>query len=434
MLLSPHRFAFIMKRLLAALLGTLVASAALGQPATISHQGYLESSGVPINGSRTITFSLFDAATGGTEVWKEKKVGVPVTDGIFDVELGIGTSLEGVNLNRALWLQIAVDGDDLFPRSKVTGVPYAHTLQTPATIEDNFAGGTVVSVINPAGSGVSTGLTGETRSGDGRGLMGLASTTSGVNHGVYGETKSTDGGRGVYGLASATTGYAYGVYGETSSLQGLSALFKGGSGVFMVSASGNVPDLVLGANPGTAAADDNGLLSSDRFRPSSDLILHANHSIALHLDQNNDEEDGRLTVVDGTDSIIMAVNESGLITMNGTVDVNGAVIVNGNLEHGSDRNRKENFEDVDVEDILERVVALPITRWQYIGASDSHIGPMAQDFHAAFELGRGETTIATVDADGIALAAIQGLHRENQKLRSEIEELKLLVSQLAAAR
>jgi hypothetical protein len=47
------------------------------------------------------------------------------------------------------------------------------------------------------------------------------------------------------------------------------------------------------------------------------------------------------------------------------------------------------------------------------GARVRHLGPVAQDFRAAFGLGRNDTTITTVDADGVALAAIQGL---NQKL------------------
>jgi len=49
---------------------------------------------------------------------------------------------------------------------------------------------------------------------------------------------------------------------------------------------------------------------------------------------------------------------------------------------------------------------------------------MAQDFRTAFGLGTDERHIATVDADGVALAAIQGL---NQKLegRSQLLEEKL---------
>jgi hypothetical protein len=49
------------------------------------------------------------------------------------------------------------------------------------------------------------------------------------------------------------------------------------------------------------------------------------------------------------------------------------------------------------------------------------MGPMAQDFYAAFGLGGGDTTITSMDPDGVALAAIQGL---NQKLEETRVELK----------
>ena len=48
------------------------------------------------------------------------------------------------------------------------------------------------------------------------------------------------------------------------------------------------------------------------------------------------------------------------------------------------------------------------------------MGPMAQDFYAAFGLGEDDTHISTVDADGVALAAIQGLYAENQALKAEV--------------
>jgi hypothetical protein len=85
----------------------------------------------------------------------------------------------------------------------------------------------------------------------------------------------------------------------------------------------------------------------------------------------------------------------------------------------SDRNLKENFAPVSPREVLEKVAALPISRWNFKGdAATSHVGPMAQDFHAAFSLGTDERHIATVDADGVALAAIQGL---NQKLTDELQ-------------
>jgi len=90
----------------------------------------------------------------------------------------------------------------------------------------------------------------------------------------------------------------------------------------------------------------------------------------------------------------------------------------------SDRNAKENIEPVDAGEILERVLAMPLSTWNYReqGASVRHLGPMAQDFHEAFGLGVSDTRIDSVDPDGVALAAIQGL---NAELRAEIAALRL---------
>jgi hypothetical protein len=91
----------------------------------------------------------------------------------------------------------------------------------------------------------------------------------------------------------------------------------------------------------------------------------------------------------------------------------------------SDRNAKENLAAVDANAILRAVAALPITTWNYIGeaAGVQHMGPMAQDFYAAFGLGDSERHITTIDADGVALAAIQGLAAENAVLRAEVDAL-----------
>ena len=87
----------------------------------------------------------------------------------------------------------------------------------------------------------------------------------------------------------------------------------------------------------------------------------------------------------------------------------------------SDRNAKENFVSSNGEDVLERLTAIEISTWNYKTQDHSirHMGPMAQDFYAAFGLGEDEKRINTVDADGVALAAIQGL---NQKLQRELKE------------
>jgi len=112
----------------------------------------------------------------------------------------------------------------------------------------------------------------------------------------------------------------------------------------------------------------------------------------------------------------------------------------GSWSSVSDRNLKENLEPVDPRDILHRVAALPIQTWNLKTQDPAirHIGPMAQDFGAAFSVGEDDKHISTVDADGVALAAIQGLNAEVEEkdarikaLEKDVAELKALVNQLA---
>ena len=99
----------------------------------------------------------------------------------------------------------------------------------------------------------------------------------------------------------------------------------------------------------------------------------------------------------------------------------------------SDRNKKENFAGVDVQEILTKVVALPIETWNYKDQNPAcrHIGPMAQDFAVAFNVGEDNRFINTVDANGVVLAAIQALYKLLQEkdaaigtMRAELHELK----------
>ena len=98
----------------------------------------------------------------------------------------------------------------------------------------------------------------------------------------------------------------------------------------------------------------------------------------------------------------------------------------------SDRNAKENFSSIDPSEVLAKVAALSLERWNYKAAPGvEHIGPVAQDFHAAFGLnGDDDKHIATVDADGVALAAIQGLNQKLEEQRAENTELKARLEKL----
>jgi uncharacterized coiled-coil protein SlyX len=92
----------------------------------------------------------------------------------------------------------------------------------------------------------------------------------------------------------------------------------------------------------------------------------------------------------------------------------------------SDRNLKTDFAPIQPADILARVARLPITSWRYTNevAGVRHVGPMAQDFKAAFDLGADGRMIGFVDENGVALAAIQGLNQKLDEKNLEIEQLK----------
>ena len=119
------------------------------------------------------------------------------------------------------------------------------------------------------------------------------------------------------------------------------------------------------------------------------------------------------------------------------------------LNQTSDRNAKTGFSSIDTGDVLEKVAALQISRWQFKqDPGADHIGPMAQDFHSSFGVGPDERHITSVDADGVALAAIQGLNtkvNEQSKiirdrdsriaaLEKTVEDLKIAVERVQATR
>lgn len=98
-----------------------------------------------------------------------------------------------------------------------------------------------------------------------------------------------------------------------------------------------------------------------------------------------------------------------------------------------DRNLKENFSPVDGEWLLGRIRELPITEWSYIKSDPSirYIGPMAQDFHAAFHLGGSDSLgINSIIADGVNLAAIKALEERTRILHETVRAQQRLIDQL----
>lgn len=108
------------------------------------------------------------------------------------------------------------------------------------------------------------------------------------------------------------------------------------------------------------------------------------------------------------------------------LDNNGNLEIGGLLTEASSVLLKENFEAVDVQDVLRRLASLPVSTWNYKTDDDGirHMGPMAQDFYAAFGLGKDDAHIAPLDANGVAMAAAQALAQQVQTQAAQIETLE----------
>jgi len=114
---------------------------------------------------------------------------------------------------------------------------------------------------------------------------------------------------------------------------------------------------------------------------------------------------------------------------------NGNLAITGTLSQGSDRNVKEGFKTVNPLEVLAKVADLPITEWSYKTDTEArHLGPMSEDFHAAFNLNGGDDRhITTVDESGVALAAIQGLNQKLDERDARIGELEKRLSEMEEA-
>jgi hypothetical protein len=92
----------------------------------------------------------------------------------------------------------------------------------------------------------------------------------------------------------------------------------------------------------------------------------------------------------------------------------------------SDRNVKRDIAPVDDQAVLEVLATLPVSTWSY--KSDDlavrHLGPMAQDFYSAFGLGDTDRAYNSIDAHGVALAAIKALYERSRAQDARIERLE----------
>jgi hypothetical protein len=169
----------------------------------------------------------------------------------------------------------------------------------------------------------------------------------------------------------------------------------------------------------------------------------ANYSIAIGHRASTNGRTGAFVISDAstTDSTEASANNQFMsrfaggyrLFTNSSETIGVSLAASGNSWASiSDRNRKENVVWVDGEDVLRRLRGVPVATWNLIDSETEarNIGPMAQDWHAAFALNDDPLTINMSDFDGVNLAAIQALERRTTAQAARIAALEAEVERL----
>ncbi len=272
---------------------------------------------------------------------------------------------------------------------------------------------------------------------------GLQATNSN-GHAVIGNSLSNIAVVGINGAVPGNPSGNGGVYGVSDMGYGVEGASGGGDGVLGISLGGYAGHFYGPLKATGVISSDSGLdvrasrntgYWNDAVAYLENLNSGASSSPALRVVANGDAPNGALSVsTQGTGLIARFGNNAAWVA---ALDTNGNWSATS-FNPSSDRGLKENFKPVSPSAVLDKVAALPISEWNFkTEPATRHLGPMAQDFAAAFGTGSDDKHIATVDADGVALAAIQGLNQKVERQRteldrreSEITELKQAVSEL----
>jgi hypothetical protein len=375
---------------------SVLSGTTLTPPVTITYSG--SSNAVTINDSGTnrgLSSSLTNTGNNNSAVYGETKGGGA---GVKGINSGVNGSAGVFFINNSASAKAAVNATTNGTGSALTATITNTSSNQPAIIGMNTA-----SANNGIGvEGTSNNIA----------VYGVSGGTSGLGYGVYGYAPT--GSAGAAGLSST----GIGVLAESTSSYGLFAESSTSYGVYGYSGSSN----------GVHASSYNGDAISASSTYGRGMTVHSANAIGIY--SSSDSSYG----IWG-----QSTNQYGVIGE----DAGSGIGVYGSSASGyagyfagkvaatsyltvSDRNKKTDFAPVDGSRLLDRVSRLPITSWAFKDDRKlRHIGPMAQDFHAAFGLdGDDDKHISLSDAAGVSLAAIQELNKRLQEKDARIAALE----------
>lgn len=265
----------------------------------------------------------------------------------------------------------------------------------------NGIGSTAMGLLTTASGIVST-VMGDrtTASGSRSTAIGLETTASGNNSTAIGnKTKATGQNSTAMGDRTTASGIAATALGSQTVAGGTASLAAGDG----ASASG-AGSVALGS--GVSASTNGTFMFGDRSSPAAPMLTFVPHQFLVRASG-------------GTSFYSNSALTTG-------VDL----LPNANAwSSASDVRVKHHFRDLDGDDVLAKLAAMSIQEWSYKAqdASIRHVGPTAQEFSAAFGLGEDPLRISTIDADGIALRAVQALeHRDRTTAAAQASEIAAL--------
>jgi hypothetical protein len=253
--------------------------------------------------------------------------------------------------------------------------------------------------------------------------LGLQTTASGKASTAMGDQASANGtASSALGHSTTASGYASVAMGSSSvasgdysTAMGLLATASGGNSTaigtsIMAAGQGSV---VLGVRATATATANGSFVFGDRSTGMSGAIVTSSAPNEF--------------LVRAAGGVVFYTN--GALT-------SGATLAAGGSGWGivSDVRMKEHFREVEGDSTLAAIARMPVRTWSYKtqDASIRHMGPTAQDFHAAFGLGESDVRINTIDADGVALAAVKALEARTRDLARDNDDLRARLARIEA--
>ncbi len=313
--------------------------------------------------------------------------------------------------------------------------------QTAATIcggEANSATGTMTFIGGGASNIASN--TGATVGGGGRNrARGMYSFVGGGGGGGLSDSNSAAGDQDVVagGWSNATLG------GGRNTIGGGAFNRCGGASIADATVGGGSFNYATGSGSTVPGGNDNVATGTNSLAAGHQA--QANHDVSFVWNDNC----GTALASTGTNQFRVGAS-GGTVIYSNCAHTSGVQLAAGGSAWAvvSDSTKKENFRAVNTKRVLDKIAQLNIREWNYKSQDDSirHMGPMAQDFYAAFGLGESDTTISTLDPDGVLFAAVQELARQsderklandelkkqNDRLSSEVAELRSMLQSLMA--